>query len=239
MDFSIKKPAHIFALLVMVFIFSLLYVLPVLSFLGYFPTMDARELTESMILFSSIITVLIFVGTPFVWYILVNKYSIKEMLNHLNLRWERIDSAFLWGIVAAIVMLIVVFLIGIILYYGANISEENLSNIEELAGNLSVVSMFFVIFFQSISEEIFFRGFLLEKIGSVAGDIMAIFVTAILFGLAHISYGKVYPVVMPIIMGILLGFVVIKTKNLYSAITAHMIFNFSTFILYLFARSLT
>jgi len=239
MDFNIKKPTHLFALLVMVFIFSILYVLPVLSFLNYFPAMETMKLTETMILFSSIITVLIFIGAPFIWYIIVNKYSIKEMLNHLKLRWERIDSAFLWGVVAAVAMVFIVFMIGIILYYGANISEENLSNIEDLASNLSVVSMFFVIIFQSISEEIFFRGFLLEKIGSIAGDVMAIFVTAILFGLAHISYGKIYPVIMPVIMGVFLGFVVIKTKNLYSAITAHMIFNFSTFILYLFAQSLS
>jgi len=239
MDFNIKKPTHLFALLVIIFIFCILYVLPVLSFLSYFPTMETVKLTESMILFSSIITVLIFVGTPFVWYLLVNKYSIKEMLNHLKLKLEGIDSAFLWGVVAAIAMMVIVFVIGIILYYGANVSEENLSNVEDLAGNLSIVSMFFVIVFQSISEEIFFRGFLLEKIGSVAGDVMAIFVTAVLFGLAHISYGKVYPVIMPVIMGVFLGFVVVKTKNLFSAITAHMLFNFASFILYLFGKSLS
>ncbi|MDH7517330.1 MAG: type II CAAX endopeptidase family protein [Candidatus Thermoplasmatota archaeon] len=239
MDFSIKKPTHVFALLVMIFIFSILYVLPVLSFLGYFPTVDTMKLTETMILFSSTITVLIFVGAPFVWYILVNRYSIRDMFNHLKLRWEGIDSAFLWGILAAIIMFVIVFAIGMILYYGTKISEENLSNIKELASNLSVASMFFVIIFQSISEEIFFRGFLFEKIGLVAGDMIAIFITAVLFGLAHISYGKIYPVVMPVIMGVFLGFIVVKTKNLYSAITAHMIFNLSTFILYLFAQSLS
>jgi len=239
MDFNIKKPTHLFALIAIIFIFSVLYVLPVLSFLGYFPTMETIQLTESTILFSSIITVLMFVGIPFIWYLFVNKYSMKEMLSHLRLRLERIDSAFLWGVVAAVFMIFIVFMIGMILYYGANVGEENLSNVEDLAGNLSIVSMFFVIIFQSISEEIFFRGFLLEKIGLIAGDVMAIFVTAVLFGLAHISYGKVYPVVMPVVMGVLLGFVVVKTKNLYSAITAHMIFNFASFILYLFSKSLS
>ena len=110
MDFNIKKPTHLFALLVMVFIFSILYVLPVLSFLNYFPAMETMKLTETMILFSSIITVLIFIGAPFIWYIIVNKYSIKEMLNHLKLRWERIDSAFLWGVVAAVAMVFIVFI---------------------------------------------------------------------------------------------------------------------------------
>ena len=239
MDFNIKKPTHIFALLVILFAFFLIIVYPALSFFGVFPSTQTAgmEITESLILFSSIIAVLIFLGTPFLWYLLVNKYSIKEMLFNLKLRSERIDEAFLWGILAAIAMLVIVFVIGYLLY-ALGVDQENLSNIEDLAGKLSIASMLFIIVFQSISEEIFFRGFLLEKIDSIAGKKMAIFVTAILFGLAHMSYGKIYPAIMPIIMGIFLGYIVVKTKNLYSAITAHMIFNFASFILYIFAQSL-
>jgi len=160
------------------------------------------------------------------------------MLSHLKLRAEGIDVAFIWGIVVAAVMIALMIVLGALLY-SMGVNKDDLSNVQDLAGNVSVASMFFIILFQSISEEIFFRGFLLEKIESIAGGIMAIFATAILFGLAHMSYGKIYPVIMPMIMGILLGFVVFKTKNLFSAITAHMIFNLTSFILYLFARSLS
>ena len=78
----------------------------------------------------------------------------------------------------------------------------------------------------------------MEKIGSVAGEIMAIFVTAILFGLAHMGYGGYYPVVLPMLMGLVLGAVVIKTKNLYSSIIAHILFNFTVFMLAIFSTSL-
>jgi len=239
MDFSIKKPTHIFALLILIGAFFLIVIYPVLSFFEVFPSIETPgvELTEALILFSSIITVSIFLAVPIIWYLLVNKYSIKEILNSLKLRSERIDEAFLWGILAAISMLVIVFIIGYILY-SWGIDQEDLSNIEDLAGNLSIVSMVFIIVVQSFSEEVFFRGFLLGKIDSVAGEKMAIFVTAILFGLAHMSYGDIYPTIMPMIMGVLLGFVVFKTKNLYAAIVAHMAFNFASFILYLFAQSL-
>jgi membrane protease YdiL (CAAX protease family) len=238
MDFNIKKPTHILALIAILFVFFILYVVPAMSALGFFTSAEGIKLNEPVILLSSIITVLMFVGIPFLWYLLVNKCTVKEMLYRLKLRGEEIDTAFLWGIATAICMFAIVIVLGMILY-SMGISEENLSNIEELAGNISIISMVFIIVFQSISEEIFFRGFLLEKIDSVAGGIMAIFVTAILFGLAHMSYGKIYPVVMPIIMGVFLGFIVFKTKNLFSAITAHMIFNFTSFILYIFAKSLS
>jgi membrane protease YdiL (CAAX protease family) len=97
--------------------------------------------------------------------------------------------------------------------------------------------MIFVIIFQSIGEEIFFRGFLLEKIESKAGINMAILITAVFFGLAHMSYGKIYPTIMPIIMGIILGVIVSKTKNLTAAIVCHMLFNFISFVMYLFVQS--
>ena len=238
MDFSIKKPAHILALLAILFVFFILYVMPALSLLNLLPSTEGMELTEPVVLLSSIITVLIFIGTPLLWYLFVNKFSIKEMLHHLKLRAERIDAAFLWGMVVAAVMIAIMIVLGALLY-GAGVNQEDLSNIEDIAGNIPIVSMLLIIIFQSIAEEIFFRGFLLEKIESIAGGIMAIFITAILFGLAHMSYGKIYPVIMPIIMGIFLGFVVFKTKNLYSAITAHMLFNLTSFILYIFAKSLS
>jgi uncharacterized protein len=238
MDFNIKKPAHILALLAILFVFFILYVMPALSLLNLLPSTEGIELTEPVILFSSIITVLMFVGIPFLWYLLVNKCTVKEMLYRLKLRGEGIDAAFLWGIIVAAVMIAMMIVLGALLY-GVGVSKEELSNVEDIAGNISIAAMAFIIVFQSIAEEIFFRGFLLEKIDSFAGGIMAIFITAILFGLAHMSYGKIYPVIMPIIMGIFLGFVVFKTKNLYSAITAHMLFNLTSFILYIFAKSLS
>ncbi len=239
MDFSIKKPTHLLALLVFLFAFFIIIVYPLLSFFGYFATVEEgiSELSEGIILASSLITVLLFVGAPLFWYALVNRSGIKEMLHRMKLKSEGIDTAFLWGILTAIGMFFIIMIIGYILLL-LGVEQEGLSNIDALAENLSIGSMFLIIVVQSISEEIFFRGFLLEKLESLAGSSLAICITAVLFGMAHMSYGNWYPALMPVIMGLLLGYVVLKTQNLYSAITAHMVFNFASFILYLYAQSL-
>lgn len=239
MDFNYKKFSHIFALLFVLFAFFLIIIYPALSLMGVFPTVAVSEveITESVLIFSSIVTVMIFIITPLIWYLLVNGFNFKQILTAMKMKFERIDEAFLWGVVSAMVMFLIVMALGYLLYY-LGVDSENLSNIEDLAGNISIFSMVFIIVVQSISEEIFFRGFLLEKIESFAGSMIAIFTTAVLFGLAHMTYGKVYPVIMPIMMGIILGYVVIRTKNLYAAIIGHMLFNFAAFIFYLFSKSL-
>ena len=110
---------------------------------------------------------------------------------------------------------------------------NDISNIEDLAGVLSIPSMLFVILIQSVSEEVFFRGFLMGKIDKFTGMYPAILIVAIIFGLAHISYGKYYPVIASIMIGIVLGFIKYKTKNLFSSIVAHLTFNFTAYMLYL------
>ncbi len=237
MDFDAKNPAHVISLSLFLFVFFFVIITPILSFFNI--SAGDFEATETTILISSVITVLILVGMPFLWFLLVNNYDTHTMLDRLKLHSERIDDAFLWGVLAAVIMLIIVLIIGYALYASGMVDQDTeISNIEDLAGNLSLYSMIFIILFQSIAEEIFFRGFIMGKINSYAGEKMAIFVTAVLFGLAHMSYGKIYPVIMPMIMGVILGYIVFRTKNLYSAIIAHIFFNFASFALYLFTQSL-
>ena len=249
MDFNIKKPSHVFAFIMLIVSFLVFIILPILSYFGVlsFTRTDqiidipesSRALFEiTLLLFQIIFVVVLFIVVPFLWYSLVNKLTLKEMFSRLKLRLERIDIAFLWGIISGIAMLAVVIVIGIILIKLGYGSEE-LSNIPDIEQYFSLPSMFLLITFQPICEEIFFRGFLLGKIDSIGGEKIAILVTAVLFGLAHMGYGRIYPVVITMVMGIILGFIVIKTKNLYSAITAHMMFNLASFILYIFGQFLS
>jgi membrane protease YdiL (CAAX protease family) len=161
---------------------------------------------------------------PILWYVFVNECSIKEAFSRLKLRLERIDMAFLWGLLAAIIIFIVIFVLQFILMR-IGYQAEDLSNIPDIRKLFSWPTMFFLVGIQPIAEEFFFRGFLFEKIEKSAGGVIAIVATAFLFGLAHMSYGKLFPVVMPILIGIILGYIVYRTKNLYSSIIAHVVFN--------------
>ena len=134
-------------------------------------------------------------------------------------------------------MFAVIFAIGIVMTQ-IGIDTEDLGNIEDIEQLFSLPAMFILVAVQPITEEIFFRGFLLEKIHAFAGKEIAIVVTSILFGIVHLSYGNVYPALMSGLLGIILAIVVIRTKNLMTAVIAHTLYNIASVTLYVIAKSL-
>jgi membrane protease YdiL (CAAX protease family) len=155
----------------------------------------------------------------------------------MRIRLENIDIAFLYGILATIAMYALSFiLVAILEFSGANI--QDISNIQDIELYFSPIPMFILIAIMPVAEEIFFRGFLLDKINNYAGKNIAIFSTAILFGIAHMEYAKIYPVVITFLMGIILAYIVFKTKNLFSAIIAHVTYNVIVYVMYILASSL-
>ena len=248
MDFDAKKPSHIFALLVLVVAFAMVILLPIYSFFNASLSIESTQMEAASGLFRVIVEVValiiqillvaigIFIVVPFLWYKLVNKLSFKEILSRIKLRKEGMDMAILWGVVSTIAMFAIIFVIGIILaLYGVNLDDS--SNITDLEQLFSLPSIFIIVAFQPIGEEIFFRGFLLDKINSLAGQQTAIVVTSILFGIAHLTYGNIYPAIMTGMLGLILAYMVLKTKNLVTAIVAHILFNVASVTLYVIGQS--
>jgi len=234
MDFKFEKPSHIFALLLIIGTFFLIFIIPIITF---FILIDSTQLIENLeipevitIVTQLFIIIILFILVPFAWYYIVNKLKFKDILIRIKLVSENIDKAFLWGLFAAIISFIIIFIIEFALIKLGQ-KPQDLSNIPDLQRLFSWPVLFFLVTIQPIGEEIFFRGFLFEKIEKYAGGIIAVIVTAFLFGLAHMSYGKIFPVIMPIFMGFILGYIVFKTKNLYSSIIAHVVFNVTSLTL--------
>ena len=233
MDFNSGKFSHILALLMLIGSFIFIFVLPIVSF---FVLLDSPQLLESIsisetsAIISQIIVIAVFILVPFAWYILVNKLDFKGILERIKLVGQNIDRAFLWGIIAAIIIFVTIFAIELVLISLGH-SPQDLSNIPDIQRLFSWPTMFLLVAIQPIGEEIFFRGFLFEKVENYAGGITAVLITAFLFGIAHMSYGKIFPILMPMLMGVVLGFIVLKTKNLYSAIIAHVTFNITSLTL--------
>ena len=234
MDFNIKKPLHVLAVIFLAITFLMVIIVPILSFIEVFPStqsIEAQKISEVIFLILQLALIFgLLVIFPILWYIIVNERKLKEIFSSLKLKLDDIDMAFLWGIIAAIMIFLIIFIIEFVLIK-LNYNPQDLSNIPDLQKLFSWPAMFFLVAIQPIAEEIFFRGFLFEKIENFAGGTVAIFSTAFLFGLAHMSYGKIFPVLMPILMGVILGFIVYKTKNLYSSIIAHIVFNITALIL--------
>ena len=142
MDFSIKKPSHIFALLILLLgSFSLTIFFPILSYfispyesLNYLTTISeyARIFFEIFaLILQLIIVVLAFIIVPLLWYVLVNKLSLKEIRSRIQLRFKDLDMAILWAVLAVIVGFAIIFVAGIIMtYFKYNLQE--VSNIPDM-----------------------------------------------------------------------------------------------------------
>jgi len=234
MDFNFQKPLHILALIILIISFILIFVLPIITFfvLQDMPQLlEEVNISEAVALQSQLIIIAVFIFVPISWYVLVNRLKFKEILRRIKLVRENIGKAVLWGIFAAIVIFAFIFAIEIALIALLKYNPNDLSNIPDIQRLFSPITLFFIVGIQPIGEEIFFRGFLFEKIENFGGAWVSIIITSTLFGIAHMSYGKIFPALMPIVMGVVLGFIVYKTKNLYSAIIAHVTFNLTSLTL--------
>lgn len=249
MEFNWKNFSHLFVGILVILSFFVFIGLPIISL--FYPTIEMSTVDqigdmqgsfsiifEVLLLFIQMIMVIfLFVLVPLLWYRLINKYTINEIKKSIQLKFDHIDMAILWGLLTAIIALGMVFILGIILSFGG-IADENASNIEDLELFFSIPSIFILITLQPIAEEIFFRGFLLDKCKITLGPIPAIIITSILFGLAHVSMGNIIPAVIIGLVALVFGFMAIKTKNLMTVIIAHIIFNVISFVLYLIGKEL-
>ncbi|MCK4902444.1 MAG: CPBP family intramembrane metalloprotease [Thermoplasmatales archaeon] len=206
MDFNVNKPSHIFAFLLLMISILFIFILPIVTFIVFYDTdyLSGITIDEFSAIISQMIVIGVFIIVPFMWYLLVNRLKFKGILSRIRLVSENIDMAFLWGILAAIIIFAIIFVIELGLIALGH-KPEDLSNIPNLQALFSPAVMFFLVAIQPIGEEIFFRGFLYEKIEKFSGPMLSIVITSILFGVAHMSYAKWFPALMPILMGFVLG----------------------------------
>jgi membrane protease YdiL (CAAX protease family) len=187
--------------------------------------------TQFLFVFAGLIVV------PLVWYKFVNKISLKEMFTRLQLKREGLSNAVLWGFITVIIAFAITMAIGLLYMYIMKIDPSKFSNIPDLQQLFSIPSLYLLVSLQPFCEEFFFRGFLLEKITKRSGPAIAIVITSILFGVSHLNYTYAYAAIIAVILGVLLAVVVVKTKNLYSAIFAHTLINIASLTLYFFGKS--
>ena len=85
-----------------------------------------------------------------------------------------------------------------------------------------------VVIVAPIAEELFFRGFLYQAFRRWRGPTQAMFISAFVFSLAHIS-----PVIMPSIfaLGVILAYLFEKRGSVVATIAAHMAYNLIGFII--------
>ncbi len=247
MDFNFKKPSHLAALLLLLGslalfiaypVFSLYYSAPITSLYTESMTSFQRLTIEVILLLTQLFFVFIgLIIIPILWYILVNRISLKEMFARVQLKQEEWDLALLWGVITVIFAFALIVMIGLIYMYVTNIDTKTLSNIPDLQLLFSIPSLYILVTLQPFCEEFFYRGFLFEKITKMTSPFIAIVITSVLFGISHLSYTHAYAAVTAVILGVLLALVVLKTKNLFSAIFAHVVINIVSLTLFIYGTS--
>ncbi|MEM1513497.1 MAG: type II CAAX endopeptidase family protein [Candidatus Thermoplasmatota archaeon] len=149
-------------------------------------------------------------------------YYEGNIMKNLYFRKEEAIKSIFFGFLAT---LIFIFIQGMILiitgYEESNPLAEKI--VEIVRGNLFL--LFFIPLISSISEETFYRGVIQNLLEQKLG-IYSIFLTSIIFAVAHLEYKTVFQILMPFFSGILLGFLMYKFKNIFAPISAHFFYNF-------------
>jgi len=96
-----------------------------------------------------------------------------------------------------------------------NLVEEA---VKQMKVNYPGYLLFIIVAIRSTTEEIFFRGFLVKRIGVLA--------SSLIFGLSHIFYGSIAEVAGALILGLILAIAYERFGNLTPNIITHIVYNF-------------
>ncbi|AHF77063.1 putative metal-dependent protease [Sodalis praecaptivus] len=87
-------------------------------------------------------------------------------------------------------------------------------------GNFMLANLFFV----SLAEEALFRGYIQRRLGQLTGGLPALFITALLFGLAHLQSGLLM-VIFAALAGLVYGLAWKWSGRLWVAVAVHFALN--------------
>ena len=128
----------------------------------------------------------------------------------------------------AFLSLLIIFLMSFLYVFAMNWLfgiEAPSSKIEELISNRSISTNILLIVVAVIApfcEEIYFRGFLYSAFKRSWGVNTALFLSSLLFALAHM---EIYSFVPLMIIGWMLAYIFEKTKSLFPTIFLHAVYN--------------
>ncbi|MCX6775826.1 MAG: type II CAAX endopeptidase family protein [Candidatus Micrarchaeota archaeon] len=159
---------------------------------------------------------------PFFWNMEVKRASLGKTLNSFGIKRDKLWWNVAFGLLATAFILYP--LTGLekvtIVYLGFDTPDV----VADVIKSLPLYMAIFTFTFTPFAEEIFFRGFLLDRIGIV--------LSSLLFAMAHFTYGSVAEFAVAFTAG--LAFAVMKRRSgsLVPAITAHALFNFVTVLIF-------
>ena len=159
---------------------------------------------------------------------------IRDMLRFRNLKRALLLSIAI-PIVVSIIDYILIFVYAFIYFgiFGEPSLDTDLG--VTFSSNFFEILMIFMLIaiVAPISEELMFRGYILDSIQRLHGDKVAILLSSILFGLLHV-FGGWYIVGSAFLGGLIYAWIRVKTDSLIPCIASHMMWNaFAVTVTYL------
>ena len=148
-------------------------------------------------------------------------------VSSMGARKRKLVKHYLGGLVVGAVMMTVITLLTVV--SGAN-------SIKLCTGiNFGIIALYFLgFFFQGMSEEFIFRGYLMNTVGGANSPAIAIGVSSVAFGLAHISNPGINVLAMTnlILFGVFAAVYMIYFDDIWGGCAIHSIWNFTQGNLY-------
>ena len=105
----------------------------------------------------------------------------------------------------------------------------------EVKWQVYAASLLLAVFLAPLSEEMIFRGILYPTLKQAGYPGTALWVTSLLFGAIHMNWIAFVPLTL---FSLLLIWIYEKTGSLWASITAHSLFNFTSFAVLMFPAGL-
>ena len=160
-------------------------------------------------------------------------FSIKSFLPFPEdwFKFQLKDNWFVWGFGGYLVALPSVLLVSLInqqIWHGQGGSNPLLFLALQSQNTVALLIFFITSSIAApVFEEIMFRGFLLPSLTRYLSVTSAIFISAFIFAIAHLSLSEVLPLMT---LGIVLGIVYTRSRNLLAPILLHALWNSGTLI---------
>lgn len=194
-----------------------------LAILSLFIT-SQPPITPSILLVSLLLNLLVMAGSVLLATKALYGGGLRRLLHHLYLRRSNASMSVVVGVAAALLFLLALgATLAAVQQLGYDVESE-LST--AIADAMTPVLLFVVPALSAFSEELFFRGFIQMRLASWQGQALAIPVSAVLFGLAHLAYRHPVQVFAPFAFGVVLGLLMMRYRNVAAPIAAHFTFNF-------------
>ncbi len=157
-------------------------------------------------------------------YLFAKGNTLKQSIKKLGLSKDKLAKRY---VALGISLFVLFFATQIAASIIANAMHSAINtNVESTIGNLPLYFFVFVVLIAPFDEEIFFRGFLVPRLGIV--------LSALLFGALHyLSYFSLAEFIAALAFGLAAGYAFKKTGSLYTTVIGHMLFDLVNVVLIL------